>query len=147
MLRPVEPGDIAIFFADQDDPAAGAMAAVGPRERAAHAAHWASVLADDTTIVRTIVAGDEVVGHVTSYVAHGERHVGYWIGRAHWGRGHATRALTEYLAEMPDRPLHARVAEHNVASLRVLDRCGFEVVGEAQEDGAAVKEILLRRDT
>jgi len=50
------------------------------------------------------------------------------------------------LSEVPERPLHARVAEHNVASLRVLAKCGFSVVVEEQGDGDPVKEIVMRLD-
>jgi RimJ/RimL family protein N-acetyltransferase len=60
------------------------------------------------------------------------------------GQGHATRALTELVAEFRERPLYAHVAEHNTASLRVLAKCGFVVVGETQEAGDPVKEIILR---
>jgi len=59
----------------------------------------------------------------------GQDAVGYWIARAHWGRGLATRALTLLLGEVAIRPLHARVARTNVASIRVLERCGFTISG------------------
>lgn len=148
MLRPVEPDDIAVFFDHQDDPVANAMAAFPARDRAAHDAHWKTkVLAgDDTNIARTIVDGDQVVGNIVSWVVDGERNVGYWIGRQHWGLGHATRALTEFVAEVHERPLHARVAEHNAGSLRVLAKCGFTVIGEEQHDDDPVKEIVVRLD-
>jgi len=88
----------------------------------------------------------QVVGNIVSFLADGERGVGYWIGRQHWGRGHATRALADYVAEVPERPLHARVAEHDAGSLRVLAKCGFAIVGGEQQDGDPVKEIVLRLD-
>ena len=40
----------------------------------------------------------------------GKRLVGYWIGREFWGKGLATKALAELLAEVTARPLHAYVA-------------------------------------
>jgi RimJ/RimL family protein N-acetyltransferase len=144
VLRPVEPGDVAIFYAQQADPESAAMAAVPARDRAAHDEHWARILRDESTVVRTIVddAG-AAVGHVTSFVLDGERQVGYWIDRAHWGRGHATRALDELLALVPERPVHARVARHNGASLHILERAGFERVGAARA-GDGVEIVLLR---
>ena len=40
------------------------------------------------------------------------------------------------------RPLHAYVAKCNVASIRVLEKCGFVEVGEhAGDDG--IEELLL----
>jgi RimJ/RimL family protein N-acetyltransferase len=146
VLREVEPDDIAIFFEQQDDPVASAMAAFPIRDRAAHDAHWAKLLADDALITRTIVEDGRVVGNIGSWVADGERDIGYWIGRPYWGRGYATRAVADLVAELPERPLYARVVEHNVASMRVLAKCGFSIVGEEQGDGDPVKEIVMRLD-
>ena len=100
MLREVEPQDISIFFEQQDDPVASAMAAFPSRDRAAHAVHWARILADDSLLARPIVEDGQVVGNIGSWVADGERAVGYWIGRHYWGRGYATRALAELVAEV-----------------------------------------------
>jgi RimJ/RimL family protein N-acetyltransferase len=146
LLREVEPHDISIFFEQQNDPGASAMAAFPTRDRAAHDAHWAKILADDSVIARTIVEDGQVVGNIGSWVADGERGVGYWIGRSYWGRGYATRALADLVAEVPERPLHARVAGHNLASIHVLAKCGFSIVGEAQHYGDPVKEIVMRLD-
>ena len=49
---------------------------------------------------------------------------------------------------MKERPLYARVAKHNVGSLRVLEKCGFTISGE--DDGTsdprleAVDEFILK---
>ncbi len=53
--------------------------------------------------------------------------MGYWIASEHWGRGIAMRALSLLLALVATRPLHARVARENAASIRVLERNGFSV--------------------
>jgi len=55
VLREVEPQDISIFFEQQDDPVASAMAAFPSRDRAAHDLHWSKILADDSLFARTIV--------------------------------------------------------------------------------------------
>ena len=110
MIRTVEPDDIAIFYDQQDDPVASEMAAFLVRDRPAHEAHWAKILANDAVIARTIVDGDLVVGNIVSFLADGERNIGYWIGRQYWGRGYATAAVAEYVAEVGSRPLHAHVA-------------------------------------
>ena len=134
MIRTIEPDDIAIFYDQQNDPVASEMAAFPVRDRSAHEAHWAKILANDAVIARTIVDGDLVVGNIVSFLADGERNIGYWIGRQYWGRGYATAAVAEY------------VAEHNVGSIRVLAKCGFVVVGQEQHAGDPVKEIVLRLD-
>ena len=41
----------------------------------------------------------------------------------------ATRALAEFLVVEPIRPLHAWVALHNVASIRVLEKAGYTLEG------------------
>ena len=146
MLRAVELEDLEVFYRHQADPAANAMAAFPARDRTAHATHWRKLLADGSLMVRTVVDDREVVGHVGSFVADGERQVSYWVGREHWGRGVATRALSELVAEIDERPLHARVAEHNGASIRVLVKCGFSIVGTHREPGDPVTEVLLRLD-
>ena len=81
-------------------------------------AHWAKILADATVIKQTILFDGQVAGNVVCWVQSGEREVGYWIGKEYWGRGIATRALSELLGQVQERPLFAYVAKHNLASLR-----------------------------
>jgi RimJ/RimL family protein N-acetyltransferase len=68
--------------------------------------------------------------------------VGYWIGREFWGRGLATQALAELAGLVDARPLHAHVVKHNVASIRVLEKCGFAAV-ESRTAGDGIEELLL----
>jgi RimJ/RimL family protein N-acetyltransferase len=62
------------------------------------------------------------------------------------------RALEAFLCVDPTRPMHAHVAADNVGSLRVLEKCGFRVVGAdrgyAEARGAEIEErvLLLDRD-
>ncbi len=99
------------------------------RDRPAHDAHWAKILANEAVIARTIVGGDVVVGNIVSYVADGERHLAYWIGRTVRGHGRSTAAVAEYVAGVGLRPLHAHLREHNLGSIRVPAKCGFVIVG------------------
>ncbi len=142
LLRPVEPEDIAVFFAHQSEPESCLLADFPARERAAHEAHWARVLRDPTAIARAIVIDDRVIGNVGSYVDEDRREVGYWLGREYWGRGHATAALDLFLTEVRERPLFAHVAAHNRGSRRVLVKCGFVPIA-SPGDGDA-DEVLLR---
>ena len=124
-LREVEPADLPLFFAHQHDAEAAAMAAFSSRDRAAFDQHWAKTLANPENMVRTVVVDDAVAGNVCSFTRDGLREVGYWIDRAYWGRGIATAALAAYLRLEQTRPLYAGVAQHNAASIRVLQKCGF----------------------
>ena len=76
-------------------------------------------------ITRTIVADGVVAGNIGSWPDDSQQLVGYWVGRAWWGRGVATQALTLLLDKVSIRPLYAHVAKHNIGSIRVLDKCGF----------------------
>ena len=76
-----------------------------------------------------------MVGYISCFPADGVDHVGYWIDRAFWGRGIASRALHLLLQEVAKRPLVATAATSNGASLRVLRKYGF-VVEEVRRDPA-----------
>ena len=70
-----------------------------------------------------------MVGYISSFLMDDQDHVGYWIDRAYWGLGIASRALHLLLGEVSKRPLVATAATSNGASLRVLQKCGFVVEG------------------
>ncbi|MEU2715754.1 GNAT family N-acetyltransferase [Streptomyces sp. NPDC007205] len=148
-LRAVEDGDLPVFHRQMTDPEAVRMAAFGPEDphgREAFAAYWQRVR-NSSFILRTVLADGEVAGNAAVYGAAGEREVTYWIDRAYWGRGVATAALRGLLAEVPERPLYARAAADNAASLRVLDKCGFRETararGYANGRGQEIDEVVL----
>ena len=128
-LRPVEPGDLTVLFEHQRDTVANAMSGVPARDEQAFIAHWERILADEEVVIRAIVADDRLAGNVLSFLRDGRREVGYWIGREHWGAGIASAALAAFLEVETRRPLYAGVLESNAASLRVLEKCGFERAG------------------
>jgi RimJ/RimL family protein N-acetyltransferase len=134
--------DLPLFYAHQLDPEATHMAAFTARDHDAFMAHWRKILADDAAIVNTILVEGEVAGNVVSWEEDGVREVGYWIDKAFWGKGIATRALTLYLELVPVRPLHAHVATHNLGSIRVLEKCGFKVSSRLTDDAEAVDLTL-----
>jgi RimJ/RimL family protein N-acetyltransferase len=150
-LRDVVEDDLPVFFEFQLDPDANYMAAFtarDPTDRQAFTAHWNKIRVEPTNIIRTIVWDGQVVGSVSSYEESGKPEVTYWIGRAYWGKGIATRALIAFLAQVnTTRPIHARVAKDNLGSRRVLEKCGFQVTGEAKgfakARGEEIAELLL----
>ena len=129
VLRDVRPSDLPIFFEQQRDPDAVRMAVFFSRDREAFDAHWAKILANPECLVQAIEHDGEVAGNIGSWESEGHRCVGYWMGKPFWGKGIATRALKEFLKQ-ETRLLRAHVAKTNVASIRVLEKCGFTVVGE-----------------
>lgn len=135
-LREVIPDDIAVFFVQEQDPAAREVAAFTskrPTERGAYDARWMGLLADRTVTVRTVLFGEDVIGYVAAFERIvGQREVAYWIGREFWGRNLATQALTLFLEELTERPLYARCAIDHFASMRVLEKCGFVTYGRGR---------------
>jgi RimJ/RimL family protein N-acetyltransferase len=145
-LREVEDGDLPLFFEWQRDPESVALSGVPARDRPAFDAHWARIRRDPSGTLRTVVADGEVVGNTLAFDQSGRRVVGYWVGREHWGRGIATRALAAFLAELPERPLHATVSPGNAGSVRVLEKCGFTLEGEVDEGGERVLLFVLEAE-
>jgi RimJ/RimL family protein N-acetyltransferase len=150
VLRDVTDDDLPIFFEQQLDPDAIYMAAFtskDPTDRDAFMAHWARIRADEAIINRTILCDDQVAGSVASFEDFGQLEVTYWLGREFWGKGIATRALAALLEYQTTRPIYARAAKDNAASLRVLQKCGFVITGEdkgyANARGEVIEEYLL----
>jgi RimJ/RimL family protein N-acetyltransferase len=153
LLRDVTEADLPIFFEQQRDPAANQMAAFtakDPADREAFTAKWAKILGDDTVTKKAVLVNGQVAGSVLSFVApwSGQLEVTYWVGREYWGRGIATKALTAFLGHLKARPVYARAAKDNIASIRVLAKCGFTISGHdkgfANARGEEVEEVVLR---
>jgi len=152
-LREVAASDLEAFYVHQLDPEAVRLAAfVNPKrkEKAAFDAHWARILQSPQNTTRTIVANGQVVGHVACYPQDGHTEVTYWLGREFWGRGLATQALQLMLQLVTQRPIFGRTATGNPGSLRVLQKCGFKLIGQdkgfAAGRGEETEEYILRLD-
>lgn len=147
-LRDVIEDDLSAFFEHQCDTDANQMAAFPARDRDAFMAHWTKILRDETATIKTILFNEYVAGNILCWEQDQKRLVGYWIGKSYWGRGVATKSLTEFLGVVRSRPLFAHVAIHNIASIRVLEKCGFTICSEemaalySPSDG--VEELVLK---
>ena len=143
-LRDVQADDLPLFYEHQRDPAALRMAGFPGREWEPFSQHWARILADESIIKQTILLDGQVAGSIVCYEQDGLRQVGYWLGKAFWGRGVGSRALAEFLGLVRVRPLYARLSRHNFASLRLLEKCGFSLAGEVVDSrGAEAEELTL----
>ncbi len=147
-LRDVTEDDLPTFYRQQLDPEATHMAAFPSRNLKNFMAHWARILDDPANLTKTILFDGHVAGNIASFEQEGLREVGYWIGKEYWGRGIATQALGALLEHEKRRPLYAHVVKHNVASRRVLEKCGFTVCGSDKvpdlEGGGEIEEVILR---
>ncbi len=150
-LRELREEDLPVFFVQELDPDAIFMAAFtakDPADRAAFDAHMAKIMADPSVVKRTILYQEQIAGNVMSFIMFGEREVCYWLGREFWGKGIATQALALLLEEVQERPLFARAARDNQASIRVLQKCGFTLTGYergfANARGEEIEEAVLK---
>ncbi len=151
LLRNVIDNDLPIFFEYNLDQAANYMAAFtakDPTNQEAFMAHWHQILADKTNIIQTIIFNGQIAGSVSSYEDEGKPEVTYWLGRDYWGMGIATWALKEFLVQKNQiRPIYARVAKDNLGSRRVLEKCGFKIIGESKGFANArneeIEELIL----
>jgi RimJ/RimL family protein N-acetyltransferase len=104
-----------------------------------------------------ITVNDELVGVIGFEIERGPRRycaeIGYWLGQGYWGRGIATQALqavTGYAFEHHElRRIQAHVFSWNSASMRVLEKCGYQREGwllqSTIKDGTIVDEALYAK--
>ena len=148
-IRRATPADIPYFVRLQLDSEAAYMAAfLEPAPAETLAARWRDIFANPDNTVYAIVWNGELVGSAGTFWREGDRELTYWIERQWWGRGIATSAVAEVIAAEPARPLFARVAADNAASVRVLEKTGFVRIGEdtgyAATRGREIEELIFR---
>lgn len=150
-LRPIVDADMDALFEQMRDPESVQMAAFvarDPDDRAAFDAHMAKLRVSPDVTQRAITSDGRLVGSIGYFLMEGDTEVTYWIDRAAWGQGVASRALALLLEGIEVRPVYARAASDNAGSLRVLQKAGFAVVGTEISYAAArhkeIEETILR---
>lgn len=149
-LRNVHEKDLDIFFEHQQDPTSQQMAAFihkDPSDRMAFDAHWDKIMNNKEVIIKTILFNDQVVGHIAKFVMFDEPELTYWIGKGFWGKGIATQGLKLFLGEVNIRPIYARASADNTGSIRVLEKCDFQLKahekGFANARGKEIDEVVM----
>jgi len=139
-LRPVLATDLPILFQQQLDPQAAAMSAYPSKDRGEFMRHWEGIMKNKNVTARTIVYKEKVAGHIICWKeGKYEQRIGYWIGKEFWRRGIASTAVAEFLLLIKNRPLFAEVANHNLASKRVLEKNDFKL----HDEGAKISKFKL----
>ncbi len=158
-LRPLTPADVAALFTVFSDPVVMRYWSSAPlADEAAAAALLAQIQEGFST--RTLLqwgvarrADDAVIGTCTLYAFSAQNRraeIGYALGSAHWGQGHASEALGRLLAFAfaPETDgglgLHrveADIDPRNAASARVLERQNFQREGYLRERWCVNGEI------
>jgi RimJ/RimL family protein N-acetyltransferase len=150
-LRPLVDADLDAIYEQMKDPEAVRMAAFtaeDPADRHAFLVHMSRIRDDPSCVQRVIEADGAIAGTIGSFMIDDQPEVTYWIDRALWGRGIASAALQSFLSVTTGRPLFARAATDNAASLRVLEKAGFRRIGVdrgfARGRGEEIEETILR---
>jgi RimJ/RimL family protein N-acetyltransferase len=152
-LRPLEDWDLDAIYQQMTDPESVRMAAFTAEDQADRGAlldRISRARADASVWHRVIDVDGAVAGTIAFFRIDDQAEVTYWVDREKWGQGIATAALRILLAEIAERPLYARAASDNVASLRVLEKAGFRRVGVNRDfapgRGEEIEETILRLD-
>lgn len=80
---------------------------------------------------------DEAAGNISfikgTDVERYSAELGYWLAEPYWNQGIMTeaikQAIKDYLSHTDTVRIHANVYEHNLASMRVLEKAGFHKCG------------------
>lgn len=149
-LRDLDDDDLDAIFEMMRDRAAVEMAAftaADPDDRDVFDDWMARHRAAPEVSMFVVTEDGGFAGTAAVFTVEADREVTYWIARHAWGRGVATEALRVLVSREPERPLFARVASHNAASLAVLTKVGFTEVSRdiefAPGVGRDIEEIVL----
>ncbi|GAA3345985.1 GNAT family N-acetyltransferase [Amorphoplanes nipponensis] len=152
-LRAVRDDDLDEIFDQRRDPVSVWMAAFtaeDPDDRAAFDAHIARLRNDPEILLLAVTVDGALAGTVGSFPVGADTEITYWLARAFWGAGVATRAVELLLDLVPVRPITARAASDNAGSLGVLRKAGFRPVGKEVAYATArrreIEETVLRLD-
>jgi ribosomal-protein-alanine N-acetyltransferase len=153
LLRPLVPGDAATLAQHANDRDIW----LNLRDRFPHpytvedAAAYIDAVAEQH--VRTtfgLIVDGEPAGSISLMLGHdierASAEIGYWLGRAFWGRGvvtQAVRAVTHYaFSSIALHRVFAIPFTHNHASARVLEKCGYVHEGVMRRSAIKNGQIL-----
>ncbi|WP_396667808.1 GNAT family N-acetyltransferase [Microbacterium sp. R86528] len=149
-LRELGDDDLDAIFEMMRDSAAvelAAFTASDPDDRTRFDEWIARERGNPDVSMHVVTEDGGFAGTAATFMADGDREVTYWIARHAWGRGVATAALQLLVSREATRPLFARAASHNLASIAVLEKCGFTEVTRnvdfAPGLGRQVEEIVF----
>ena len=111
---------------------------------------WLARAVDEADRAWAILVDGAAVGGISLHpgtdVHRFSAELGYWLGRRYWGRGIMTAVLTAFadraMAVFRLHRLFATVYANNPASMRVLEKAGFEREG-VQKSAVVKRDELL----
>jgi len=150
-LRRTEHSDLEVLFQFQLDEKANYLAAFtskDPTDKAAYLEKFKKHLNDPTINMQTILVDETIAGSIAKFEMEGDAEITYWIDTRYWGNGIATTSLKNFLTLEHMRPVFGRVAFDNLASQKVLEKCGFVKIGTdrgfANARQAEIEEFIYK---
>jgi RimJ/RimL family protein N-acetyltransferase len=106
-----------------------------PQPYTNESAHWWINTGSSVGHVYAIIYNEIFVGSISAIPGEFEKQrtaeVGYWVARAYWGKGIASEALEKFTLLIFENTnlirLYASVFEGNLASAKVLEKCGYKL--------------------
>jgi RimJ/RimL family protein N-acetyltransferase len=137
LLRPWDPGDELSLARHADNPRVAEMLRDGfPQPYSlADAREFLSMVArNKRDVILAIEVEGEACGGIGLFpqkdVYRFNAEIGYWLSESCWGRGIMSRAVglmvDHAFGKMKFLRLYAAIYEHNLASMRVLEKNGFQ---------------------
>ncbi|HKL54769.1 MAG: GNAT family N-acetyltransferase [Roseovarius sp.] len=146
-LRPLRPSDAGLIeFYTADQRVASATTSIphplppGMTEAFIARAQSKDRIEDVWAMDGTRSDGPEVMGLIgLERVDQGQAEIGYWVAPAYWNTGVASAAVAALIAANPldCRTIFATVFQDNPVSARVLTKCGFAYLGDAESFSVA----------
>ena len=137
LLRPWEVSDAQALYIQAHNPIIGKRCGWMPHksveesreiiENVLRKPHSFAICLSDNTLIGSISLLFQ--GESRLSVGEDEAEIGYWLGENFWGKGYMTEAVLQVIhyafEELSLTQLWASVYKENIASQRVIEKCGF----------------------
>ena len=144
LLRPWEVSDAQALYIQAHNPIIGKRCGWMPHksveesreiiENVLRKPHSFAICLSDNTLIGSIsllFQGESLLfqGESRLSVGENEAEIGYWLGEDFWGKGYMTEAALQIIRyafeELSLTQLSAGIYKENIASQRVIEKCGF----------------------
>ena len=124
LLRPWEVSDAQALYIQAHNPIIGKRCG-WPAHKSVEESR--EIIQSDNTLIGSI--GLLLQGESRLSVGENEAEIGYWLGEDFWGKGYMTEAALQIIhyafEELSLTQLWAGIYKENIASQRVIEKCGF----------------------
>jgi RimJ/RimL family protein N-acetyltransferase len=128
LLRRARQDDAAAMHEIMSNPVAMRYWSTPPHTGMDQTERWTASMVEDDPVIRDdfiVTLGGILIGKLGAWRL---PEIGFLIDPAHWGNGYAQEALAAYIERrrsLGSTELTADVDPRNIASLKLLERCGF----------------------